>query len=238
MFCYISLVTKHCYVRLKKKIIRTKGSEIVDLISKKELLQITGISYGQLYRWKREKLIPEEWFIKQSSFTGQETFLPRELILPRIEAILGNKDKYSLTELSRMLSPDTAPALIDGKALMQIEEINKDLLPAILYYAEKETYDLFDLALFTAISRAAEQLHVTDNNDRREIVERAVSVSAQHAVDSLLTVFKAGEYHALLSKTDAPFIFDSTIVNAVSVSVSECAAAIKMKYQSLFPTLY
>ena len=91
----------------------------MDLISKKELLQITGISYGQLYRWKREKLIPEEWFIKQSSFTGQETFLPRELILPRIEAILGNKDKYSLTELSRMLSPDTAPALIDGKALMQ-----------------------------------------------------------------------------------------------------------------------
>lgn len=44
------------------------------LISKKDLLAITGISYGQLYRWKRERLIPEEWFIKQSSYTGQETF--------------------------------------------------------------------------------------------------------------------------------------------------------------------
>ena len=104
----------------------------MDLISKKELLQITGISYGQLYRWKRERLIPEEWFIKQSSFTGQETFFPREMILPRVEAILGNKDKYSLTELSRMLSPDTASTLLDAKALEQIEEI-------IPYFAELGT---------------------------------------------------------------------------------------------------
>ena len=43
------------------------------LISKKDLLARTGISYGQLYRWKRQNLIPEEWFIKKSTFTGQET---------------------------------------------------------------------------------------------------------------------------------------------------------------------
>ena len=30
------------------------------LISKKELLDLTGISYGQLYRWKRKGLIPED----------------------------------------------------------------------------------------------------------------------------------------------------------------------------------
>lgn len=45
-----------------------------DLISKKDLLELTGISYGQLYRWKRKQLIPEEWFIRKSTFTGQETF--------------------------------------------------------------------------------------------------------------------------------------------------------------------
>ena len=27
------------------------------LISKKDLLELTGISYGQLYRWKRKKII-------------------------------------------------------------------------------------------------------------------------------------------------------------------------------------
>ena len=209
----------------------------MDLISKKELLQITGISYGQLYRWKRERLIPEEWFIKQSAFTGQETFFPRERILPRIEAILENKDKYSLTELSRMLSPDTAPALVDGKALTQIEEIAQDLLPAVLYFAEKASYDLYDLALFAAVSRAVEQLNITDDTDRRDLVERAVSVSGRHTVDTLLTVFKAGGYHAVLSHADAPLTFDSTITETASVPLAECAAAIKMKYRALFPTL-
>ena len=49
-------------------------------ISKKELLELSKISYGQLYRWKRKNLIPEEWFIKKSTFTGQETFFPKEKI--------------------------------------------------------------------------------------------------------------------------------------------------------------
>lgn len=48
-----------------------------DLISKKQLLDLTGISYGQLYRWKRKQLIPEEWFIRKSTFTGQEPFFQR-----------------------------------------------------------------------------------------------------------------------------------------------------------------
>lgn len=68
-------------------------------ISKKELLMLTGISYGQLYRWKRQGLIPEEWFQKRSSFTGQETFFPRELILERINKILELKENQSLDEI-------------------------------------------------------------------------------------------------------------------------------------------
>lgn len=49
----------------------------IELISKKELLPLTNISYGQLYRWKRKNLIPEDWFIKKSVSTGQETFFPK-----------------------------------------------------------------------------------------------------------------------------------------------------------------
>ncbi|GIP37962.1 hypothetical protein J31TS4_12420 [Paenibacillus sp. J31TS4] len=79
-------------------------------ISKKELLQATGISYGQLYRWKRQNLIPEAWFRKQSSFTGQETYFPRDKILQRIAAIQQLKDQYSLEELSRLLSPERTNA--------------------------------------------------------------------------------------------------------------------------------
>lgn len=76
-----------------------------DLISKKELLDLTGISYGQLYRWKRKNLIPEEWFIRKSSFTGQETFFPKQQILQRIDKIIHMKDGLSLDELADVFSP-------------------------------------------------------------------------------------------------------------------------------------
>ena len=78
-----------------------------DLISKKELLDETGISYGQLYRWKRKQLIPEEWFIRKSTFTGQETFFPRDLILARIDKIINMKEDLSLDQLAGKLSPNT-----------------------------------------------------------------------------------------------------------------------------------
>jgi hypothetical protein len=76
-----------------------------NLISKKDLLELTDISYGQLYRWKRKNLIPEDWFIKKSSFTGQETFFPKDKILDRIEKIKNMKDDTSLDDLAEMFSP-------------------------------------------------------------------------------------------------------------------------------------
>ncbi|MGL5822019.1 MAG: DUF4004 family protein [Sarcina sp.] len=76
------------------------------LISKKELLDLTGISYGQLYRWKRKNIIPEDWFIKKSVSTGQETFLPYDKVLERIKIILEAKDTKSLDELAQMFSSE------------------------------------------------------------------------------------------------------------------------------------
>jgi hypothetical protein len=76
------------------------------LISKRELLEVTGISYGQLYRWKRERLLPEEWFMKRSSYTGQETFFPREQVLERIAAIKERKESQSLEQIARDLGED------------------------------------------------------------------------------------------------------------------------------------
>lgn len=74
------------------------------LISKKELLLRYNISYGALYRWKRKELIPEDWFIKKATVTGQETFFPFDLICERIELIQRQKDDLSLDELARRLS--------------------------------------------------------------------------------------------------------------------------------------
>ena len=77
-------------------------------ISKQKLLQEMNISYGQFYRWKRMGLIPEAWFRRRSTFTGQETFLPRQKILDRVQLIQELKDKYPLEEIALMLTPDSA----------------------------------------------------------------------------------------------------------------------------------
>lgn len=71
-----------------------------DLISKKEVLEQYGISYGALYRWKRMGLIPETWFIRKSTATGQETFFRRDQICPRVELILSRRDGISLEKLA------------------------------------------------------------------------------------------------------------------------------------------
>lgn len=74
------------------------------LISKKEVLVQMGISYGQLYRWKRKGLIPEAWFTRRSTFTGQETFFPRDKIIERIEQIKEMKGDHPLDDLADVIT--------------------------------------------------------------------------------------------------------------------------------------
>lgn len=105
-----------------------------ELISKKELLEKYGISYGALYRWKRKGLIPEEWFIKKTTVTGQETFFPRALICERMELIQKQKDDVSLEELSRRLasaSEERETLVLDtafGRKSFYLKDIKRILL--------------------------------------------------------------------------------------------------------------
>ncbi len=99
-----------------------------DLISKKELLELTDISYGQLYRWKRKNLIPEDWFIRKSTFTGQETFFPKERILDRIHKIKNMKGDISLDDLANMLSPNLMKLSLKGEKLVEQNIISKNTL--------------------------------------------------------------------------------------------------------------
>ncbi|MCP3740481.1 YhbD family protein [Rossellomorea sp. BNER] len=96
-----------------------------DLISKKELLELTSISYGQLYRWKRKNLIPEEWFIRKSAFTGQETFFPREKVLERIDKIQTMKENLSLDELANMFSPNVTDICLRKNELLERNIVSK-----------------------------------------------------------------------------------------------------------------
>jgi hypothetical protein len=114
-----------------------KGANMMseDLISKKELLDLAGISYGQLYRWKRKDLIPEDWFIRKSTFTGQETFFPKVKILERINKIQMMKENLSLDELADMFSPNITDLQLEKDELTKRNIVSSTVID---YYLEIE----------------------------------------------------------------------------------------------------
>jgi DNA-binding transcriptional MerR regulator len=107
-----------------------------DLISKKELLELMDISYGQLYRWKRKGLIPEEWFIRKSTYTGQETFFPKGRVLQRIERIKNMKDDISLDDLADVFSPDLEEVSLKPDELERRGIITGEVLNIYRQYRE------------------------------------------------------------------------------------------------------
>lgn len=129
----------------------------VELISKKELLQLTNISYGQLYRWKRKNLIPEDWFIKKSVSTGQETFFPREQMLERIEKIIELKDQVSLDELADIFSPKVEETRFEGDELLEKKIVTQQGLMLFASMTGNEV-DLSDLKQVLMIKILDEQV--------------------------------------------------------------------------------
>jgi DNA-binding transcriptional MerR regulator len=99
-----------------------------ELISKKEVLELAGISYGQFYRWKREGLIPESWFIRKSTFTGQETFLPKQKIVERLEKIKALKDSKSLEEIAQLLSPELKDRRFERDEVLGLDWLSREVV--------------------------------------------------------------------------------------------------------------
>ncbi|MDF2837526.1 MAG: hypothetical protein K0Q63_3166, partial [Paenibacillus sp.] len=64
-------------------------------------------------------LIPEEWFIRKSAFTGQETFFPKDLILARIDKVLHLKDDLSLDELAGQLTSGPINATLSRNEMIE-----------------------------------------------------------------------------------------------------------------------
>jgi hypothetical protein len=122
-----------------------------NLISKKDLLSATGISYGQLYRWKRKNLIPEEWFIKKSSFTGQETFFPRKEILERIEKIKSFKDDVSLDDLAGIFSPQLSQVLLTEQEILAKNIVSQMTIDIYNSYHKDEHVFSFQQLLYIYI---------------------------------------------------------------------------------------
>jgi DNA-binding transcriptional MerR regulator len=180
----------------------------VDEISKKDLLAETGISYGQLYRWKREGLIPEEWFTKRSAFTGQETFFPRTLMLERVRAILTLKDGLSLDQIREQL--ENMPPLCDVRAtLLAATDGDEDFVNALTQPSLHRELPLSVLAATLGIYEWLLEAHAPHAEQLR-LVDEALRLGASFSIGkppTVVTLFKtdegSGKTHHLCLSTDA-----------------------------------
>lgn len=149
------------------------------LISKKDLLETADISYGQLYRWKRKQLIPDEWFIRKSTFTGQETFFPKEKILPRIEKIKYYKEDLSLDALADLFSPS-------------VDEFKTSTSDAISLISEST------LELFNRGSNISNEMFTFENIVFLYIVDQCLK-------NGLVSRLEAKEIHDMLERYSTHF---------------------------------
>ena len=204
----------------------------MDLISKKDLLATTGISYGQLYRWKRERLLPEEWFIKQSSYTGQETFFPKEQVLSRIKAILELKDDHSLEELSRLLlaDPDT---VIAPEKFRGIRGIDGDFPATLARILGKDGFTIGDTAIAYAIHQKGKELGIAEAARAALIRASIQAMKGRSLHDTLCTILTAnGKHHACFTAGPTRPIFDGDLKALGTVSVSETMNALKVALEA------
>lgn len=165
------------------------------MISKKDLLKQMNISYGQLYRWKREGLIPDEWFIKQSVSTGQETYFDENLIIPRIEKIIDLKDKYQIDQLKAFLSPNVRERIFNPREIILIDDIDPYVLKE--YVIDKKELQIIDVAIIYIFSKHPEL-------DFRQY--RDYNYTENVTINSIFYIIKIAENNYILITSDKTVI--------------------------------
>ena len=204
-------------------------------ISKKDLLKTTGISYGQLYRWKREGLIPEEWFVKRSSPTGQETYFPQEKILKRIHAIQQLKDSYSLEELARILTPEVSNRLFCEEDLEHFDELDIDVAADFMDAMSKDSFVFLEVLVMIALSQAMVDSAITEEERTHAVSFLSKRMSEPHSADYVLELLQAqGHLYVLLKKEGSEVYLDDGLVAIRFIHLNELSNAIKLKYKETF----
>ncbi len=175
-------------------------------------------------------LIPEAWFRRRATFTGQETFLPREKLLDRIRRIQELKDRHSLEEIGQLLSPDLADrvySLDELSAGVVLSARARDLFPTDIDAARLRFSDLVCLAAIDELSR---QGGLADEHVRLAGVTLLKSLSELKDV--------TGERHLVLAERDGAtvamihtgqIVFDEPTKVLVSLNVDQLIEDLKVR---------
>ncbi|MEC2308920.1 YhbD family protein [Bacillus atrophaeus] len=202
------------------------------LISKKDLLEETSISYGQLYRWKRKNLIPEEWFIRKSTFTGQETFFPREEILKRVSKIQEMKENLSLDEMRDMLSPRVKDMKITGGELVERGLISSEVLSVFLKLRDTDNVyfsyqDILSAYVLEGLLQSG-NISLDEGKMAVEVLNQsALSEIKKHT--ELIILRKLGITTCFVAASSEPIIFEKAVKIAEKIDLAEASEELKAK---------
>jgi len=202
-----------------------------NLISKKELLDITGISYGALYRWKRKNLIPDEWFIRKSTFTGQETFFPRDKILARIEKIKNMKEDLSLDDLADVFSPNMASVTMSREELIKRNIVTPTALDLCLQqYGSMDAF-LFENILFLYVLDKALQSGDVSIDEGKLLLGTLTENYQKYGGKNCELVFlrKMGVSTCFLHGSQCEFYFEAGARIVLRIDIGESVEELKIR---------
>ncbi|EMI9090994.1 MULTISPECIES: YhbD family protein [Bacillus] len=202
-----------------------------DLISKKDLLELTGISYGQLYRWKRKNLIPEDWFVRKSTFTGQETFFPKEKILERIDKIQTMKEDLSLDELANMFSPSVREILLTKEDILLKGIASETVLQFFIEQTNKTTeFQFVDILYVYMLEELLQSGEISLEEGKMVLqVLRENYEAIKHKTCDLIIVRKLGISTCLLVSNVDDLIFEKGTKIVLSEAIMKYTEALKKK---------
>lgn len=195
------------------------------------MLEKTSISYGQLYRWKRKNLIPEEWFIRKSTFTGQETFFPREDILKRISMIQKMKENLSLDEMREMLSPKMKDVSMTADELIHKGLISRTALDVFSDGGGNSVFSSRDLLSLYVL----EGLLQSGNVSLAE-AKLAAEVLKQHDTEEikkqteLIVLRKLGVTTCFIAAAADSILFESSVKVVERVDLVKASEELKTTY--------
>lgn len=201
-----------------------------NLISKKELLSLTKISYGQLYRWKRMNIIPEDWFIKKSTVTGQETFFEKDKILKRIEFILSKKDEVSLEEIAELLKGSQSQDLfrLPNKESGELSPATLDVFYSM--YPEHECIDEKELCIIALIDQYLVHSYIT--HEELKLIAGVIEKNFPELNTEEGKIYlyrKFGIPFVIASNANNSLFVEDTAVRILEVEVKKSIALIKEK---------
>lgn len=181
----------------------------MEYITKKQLLEEMNISYGQLYRWKRLGLIPESWFIKRPSSTGQETILPRKKIINRIKDIQLQMETQSLEQLVEKYSFQSDKAVISLEKMYKSPYLAVEYVNAVGNYFKKPGYTAVEYMMIICCADVAAKERFT-TRQYVDLLRFGLPMATEcKKVEVRCVVFAAGgDYHIALLENSCGFAFD------------------------------